>query len=170
MRTLKILTVTLPLALAGCNEFFGEDSDDFYTPPPPPPPPPAAAPVPVAPTPARVPSAPTRVVPAPAPSKPTASSTGDCGCPVKPEPAPSSTLSQPAAVNVVPVEADAAWFPSEGHLVYAGDLVMELKTSKHGVNPSHEEMVQYLQANMKRFPRMDVNAAQAEKILEELGL
>ena len=167
MRTSKILAVTLPLALAGCNEFFGDDSDDFYTPPPPPP---AAAPVPVAPAPAPISPAPAPVAPAPAPSKPASKDHEGCGCPVKPEPAPSSTLSQPTAVSAVPVEADAAWFPSEGHLVYAGDLVMELKTSKHGINPSHEEMVQYLQANMKRFPRMGVNAAQAEKILEELGL
>lgn len=170
MRTLKILTVTLPLSLVGCNEFFGEDSDDFYTPPPPPPP--TAAPAPVASAPAAVAPAPAPVAPAPTLSKSAPSASGDCSCPVKPEPAPSpsSTLSQPAAVSAVPVEADAAWFPSEGHLVYAGDLVMELKTSKHGINPSHEEMVQYLQANMKRFPRMGVNAAQAEKILEELGL
>jgi hypothetical protein len=47
---------------------------------------------------------------------------------------------------------------------------MELKRSKHGINPSHEETSRYLQANMKRFPNMGVTAAQAEKVLEELGL
>ena len=147
MRTSKILVVGLPLVLAGCHDFFGEDSDSFYTPPPPP----AAAPAPMA------------------AAKPTPPAHEGCGCPDKPTPVPSAAVTQPAAVTDVPSQ-DSAWFPSEGHLVYGGDLVMELKRSKHGINPSHEEMAQYLHTNMKRFPGMGVTAAQAEKILEELGL
>lgn len=147
MRISKVLVVALPLSLAGCNGFFGEDSDNFYAPSPPPV---AAAPVAAAP-------------------KSTPPAHEGCGCPDKLTPSPSTAMSQPAAVSCVPSE-DLAWFPSEGHLVYAGDLVMELKRSKHGINPSHEEMAQYLQANMKRFPNMSVTAAQSEKVLEELGL
>ena len=152
MRTSKILVVALPLVLAGCNEFFGDDSDSFYTPPPPP----AVA------SPSAATGAPS-VTP-----KPKASD--DCGCPQEPTATPSSVLPQSVAGHCMPTEMDPAWFPSEGHLVYAGDLVMELKRSKHGINPSHAEMAQYLQANMKRFPGMGVNAAQAEKVLEEMGL
>lgn len=143
MRTSKILVVGLPLVLAGCHDFFGEDSDSFYTPPP--------APV----------AAPTST--AGTASKPAVSD--NCGCP-KSTSMPSSALSQPSALSCTPVEAetDPAWFPSEGHLVRAGDQVMELKRSKHGINPTHEEMARHLVANM------GVTAAQAEKILEELGL
>ncbi len=152
MRISKVLAVALPLTLAGCNGFFGEDSDNFYAPPPPP----VVAP----------PSA-TTGAPSVAP-KPKASE--DCGCPQEPAAIPSSALPQSFTGHCTPMEMDPAWFPSEGHLVYAGDLVMELKRSKHGINPSHEEMAQYLQANMKRFPNMGVTAVQAEKVLEELGL
>ena len=137
MRTSKILAISFPLILAGCNDFDREDSGSFYTPPP--------------------------VV-----VSPTSSATGspaitpkseDCGCP---QPAmPSSAVSQP---NCMPEVADPAWFPSEGQLVRAGDQVMELKRTKNGVYPSHEEMARHLVVNMP------VTAAQAEKILEELGL
>jgi hypothetical protein len=64
----------------------------------------------------------------------------------------------------VEAAVDPEWFPSEGQLVRAGDQVMDLKRSKNGVYPSHEEMARHLVANM------GVTAAQAEKILEELGL
>lgn len=143
MHISKVLVVALPLALAGCHDFFGEDSDSFYTPPP---------------AQASTTTGPASVMP-----KPT--TFDDCGCP-KPIPMPSPTLSQPAVGGCTPVEAeaDSAWFPSEGLLVRAGDQVMELKRSKNGVYPSHEEMARHLVANM------GITAGQAEKILEELGL
>ncbi len=55
------------------------------------------------------------------------------------------------------------WHPLEGHLVRAGDLVMDLKR-KMGKDPSHREMLTHIQSNM------GLTAAQAEKVLEELGL
>lgn len=58
----------------------------------------------------------------------------------------------------------AEWEPSSGDVVRAGDFVMDLKRSKNGVHPTHEEMAHYLVVNM------GVTAAQAEKILEDLGL
>jgi hypothetical protein len=144
MRTSKMLAVILPLALAGCNEFFGEDSDSFYAPP--------SSPV----------AAPATGL---APHTPKPATSDDCGCP-KSTPIPSSALSHPTVAGCTPVEAavDPEWFPSEGQLVRAGDQVMDLKRSKNGVYPSHEEMARHLVANM------GVTAAQAEKILEELGL
>lgn len=146
MRTSKISIIALPLFLAGCHDFFGNDSDNFYAPPPP-----VAASAPVTST--------------PSPSKPTPTEREGCGCPDKSPAIPSSALPHPVAGSCLPsAEVDQAWFPSEGHLVRAGDLVMALKTSKHGINPSHEEMSRHLVANM------GVTAGQAEKILEELGL
>jgi hypothetical protein len=52
----------------------------------------------------------------------------------------------------------------EGHLVRAGDLVMELRRSKGGINPTHAEMATHIQT------RMDLTAHQAEMVLDELGL
>lgn len=65
---------------------------------------------------------------------------------------------------VIDPHQPAEWEPSNGHVVRAGALVMELRRSKDGVNPARDEMITYLLANM------DVTAVQAEKILEELGL
>lgn len=140
MHTSKILAMGFPLILAGCSDFFGEDSGSFYTPPPP-----LASPT----SPA---TGSTSITPNPTTSE-------GCGCP---QPAmPSSAVPQPACM---PEVDDPAWFPSEGQLVRAGDQVMDLKRSKNGVYPSHEEMARHLVVNMP------VTAAQAEKILEELGL
>ncbi len=74
------------------------------------------------------------------------------------QPAVPQAVIQP---SVVPVPE---WEPNSGHLVRAGELVMELKRSKGGISPTHTEMASHLHANM------GVTAAQAEKILEELGL
>jgi hypothetical protein len=75
--------------------------------------------------------------------------------PVVPQP-----VVQPEPVAVPAPE----WEPNSGHLVRAGEFIMELKRSKGGISPSHTEMAQHIQANM------GVSAGQAEKILEELGL
>ena len=138
MRTSKILAICFPLILAGCNDSFREDASSFYTPPP----------VVVSPT-------------SPATSSPSVVPKPEgCGCPHQPA-VPPSALPQP---DCIPEIADPAWFPSEGQLVRAGEQVMDLKRSKNGVYPSHEEMARHLVVNMP------VTAAQAEKILEELGL
>jgi hypothetical protein len=72
-----------------------------------------------------------------------------------------------APVTVSPSGAasqSAEWQPSDGQVVRAGELVMELKKNKGGANPSHAEMVAYLQS------RMNLTSFQAEKVLDELGL
>lgn len=55
------------------------------------------------------------------------------------------------------------WHPLEGHLVRAGDLVMDLKR-KLARDPSHTEMRNHIQSTM------GLSTLQAEKVLEELGL
>lgn len=71
-------------------------------------------------------------------------------------------ISQP--VVPPPVVAVPEWEPNSGHLVRAGDLVMALKRSNGGIDPTHAEMAQHLVVHMPVTP------VQAEKILEELGL
>lgn len=70
----------------------------------------------------------------------------------------------PTVPTAVPVPAAEEWQPSEGHLVRAGDLIMELKKNNGGINPSHKEMVTHIRTNM------GVSSEQAEAILGELGL
>lgn len=86
----------------------------------------------------------------------------DCCCPeagpAKPCPCP-PPCSKSEAQN---------WHPKEGHLVSAGDHIMDLKRQKGALRPSHAEMVAYLQTHMK--PPFVVNCHQAEVILQELGL
>ena len=74
---------------------------------------------------------------------------------------PVSSQPVPQPVPVVPVPE---WEPNSGHLVRAGELVMALKNSRGGENPTHAEMAEHIHANM------NVTVSQAEKILEELGL
>lgn len=64
----------------------------------------------------------------------------------------------------VGVSQPAEWQPLDGQVVRAGELVMELKRNKGGANPSHAEMVAYLQS------QMSLTSSQAEKVLDELGL
>lgn len=56
----------------------------------------------------------------------------------------------------------AEWEPLIIHIIRAGELVMELKRDKGGINPDQEEMVQCLTL------KMGITANQATKILEEL--
>lgn len=70
-------------------------------------------------------------------------------------------VQDPPVVVSQPVEE---WEPSSGDLVRSGEFVMDLKRSKNGVKPTHAEMANHLVVNM------GVTAAQAEKILEDLGL
>lgn len=60
-------------------------------------------------------------------------------------------------------EAVNDWEPNEGHLVRAGELVMDLKRDL-GRAPTVGEMQNYLQANM------GLSSSEANKVLEELGL
>lgn len=77
----------------------------------------------------------------------------------------SETLNtRPSVRPMSPVTQKGEWEPVSGHLVLAGDLLMELKRSKGGKTPSHKEMSYHLQSNM------ELSSYQAEKILDELGL
>jgi membrane protein involved in colicin uptake len=57
-----------------------------------------------------------------------------------------------------------AWEPNSGHLVRAGELVMELKRDNGGNTPSHGAMVDHIQSKMALSP------VQAELVLQELGI
>ena len=130
----KILAFMLPLLLAGCLDFVEDDT--FYTPPP------------------QAVSAPPVAVPAAVGVAPAHSAPADCCCDgaVKQQPCPQPDASAPD------------WHPSEGQLVRAGDLVMELQRSNNGVRPSHAAMATHLRTHM------GVSASQADGILEEMGL
>lgn len=136
----KVLVIMLPWILPGCSDFSDEDPGSFYAP------------------------APAVSVGAPASSPSPAAAPADCGCSGK------SVPSAPAAPSAAPPSAAAAtqpdpdWQPLEGHLVRAGDLVMELRRSKGGNNPTHAEMAAHIQT------RMSLTAHQAEMVLDELGL
>lgn len=100
--------------------------------------------------------------PAPAPTSPSAPA--GCGCPVeKPQQTPAAAVPPPAS-TALPSGPVPDWHPSEGHLVRAGDLVMELKNRNGGRNPSHTAMATHIQTHMGLTPH------QAEMVLEELGL
>jgi hypothetical protein len=71
-----------------------------------------------------------------------------------------------AVAQNLPVIASqpAEWEPLSGQIVRAGELIVELRQSKNGAYPTHEEMARQLVTGM------GVTNAQAEKILDELGL
>jgi hypothetical protein len=141
MRLSKIMLMTFPVMLAGCLN-SDDDSPTPYSH--------APAPVPV------------QVAPANPSANPPAPP-ADCGCPgAGGAPQPCSN----PAVCVNPPAQD--WHPTEGHLVKAGELVMELQRRNGGVKPSHAAMVAHLQANMQA--PFAVTAPQAERVLEEMGL
>jgi len=77
---------------------------------------------------------------------------------------PSSALPAPSSVGEPAVKPDPAWQPTEGHLVRAGDLLMELQRKHGGRRPPHGEMMSYLQE------KMHLTMNQAEIIIEELGV
>lgn len=146
----KILIVSIPVFLAGCLDVFEDDSSNFYTPP--------KVNVP-APTPAHV-----------GPRKPSGpgipSGTTGCGCSgseVQHQPGPSPIPCDALAPSSASVP-NADWRPLEGHLVRAGDLVMELQRGNGGVRPTHAAMSKHIQSNM------GLTAHQAELVLEEMGL
>ncbi|MGV8948707.1 MAG: hypothetical protein ACOH2E_04995 [Candidatus Paracaedibacter sp.] len=84
--------------------------------------------------------------------------------PVVSQPVISQPVVSSQPVVPPPVVAVPEWEPNSGHHVRAGELVMDLKRSKNGVSPTHDEMNHHLIA------KMGITATQAEKILEELGL
>ncbi|MBM3632277.1 MAG: hypothetical protein FJX03_01025 [Alphaproteobacteria bacterium] len=149
MRTSKILLVSLPLVLAGC---FDSDGDSIHYHPQP-------APVVVA-----TPSTKTPAVVKRSALKP--QKAPDCGCGHGPDTvSAASPCPNPAICPPIPVTASGEeWHPSEGLLVRAGDLVMELQAKNGGVRPSHAVMSVHIQKNM------GLTSPQAEAVLEELGL
>ena len=77
----------------------------------------------------------------------------------------SKTLhNRPSVRPMSPVTQKGEWHPLSGHLVLAGDLLMELKRRNGGITPTHKEMSHHLQSNM------ELTSSQSEKILDELGL
>lgn len=75
----------------------------------------------------------------------------------------SHAIAQPPSPPVANVVANT-WEPNSGHLVRAGELVMELKRGNGGNTPSHGAMASHIQSNMA------LTSAQAELVLQELGL
>ena len=142
----KVLVMMLPLILPGCSDFSDENPGSFYTPAPAPAPAPASG------------------VAAPAASPSPAAAPADCGCSGKSVPSTPATPSAASPSAAAATQPDPDWQPLEGHLVRAGDLVMELRRSKGGSNPTHAEMAAYIQT------RMALAAHQAEMVLDELGL
>ena len=149
MRISKILLVSLPLVLAGCFDSDG-DSVQYH-----PQPTPIAVATPSTNTPAVVKSA------ALTPQK-----VADCGCGHGPDMlSAASPRPNPAICPPIPVTAAGEeWHPSEGLLVRAGDLIMELQAKNGGVRPSHAVMSTHIQKNM------GLTLGQTEAVLEELGL
>ena len=164
MRYSKIMIASLPILLVGCLDVF-DDSEDFYTQPAP-----VAAPAPVqvaAPVPpvhgSTPPFGPGR------PFKPTHPKASDCGCSGEtPKPAVASTATPcpnpTECPNPSAQAVDPEWHPKEGHLVQAGELVMELQRQNGNVRPSHAAMATHIQS------KMGLTAPQAEAVLEEMGL
>lgn len=147
MRTSKILLVSLPLILSGC---FDSDGDSIHYHPQP-------APVTVAPPSAKTPVV-NRVVTTPKPSS-------DCGCSHGADTVSAASPRPNPACPPIPMTASGEeWHPSEGIIVRAGDLVMELQAKNGGVRPSHAVMSAHIQKNMA------LTSSQAEAVLEELGL
>ncbi|MBX9804750.1 MAG: hypothetical protein K2Y18_03225 [Alphaproteobacteria bacterium] len=198
MKISKILTVAIPFTLVGCD-LFNDDSDNFYPAQPAQPPAHGAqAPAPkAAPKPRRAPQraqAPTAyqpqdpqqlVTPQPAPARParfnpqyskpkpspeTPTFQSPRTTPSSPQgqptsgSAPSSPPLPPTLPAPHPSSPDPDWNPNEGHIVKAGELVMELKGENGGVVPKYGAMISHIQT------KMNLNAHQAEKVLEELGI
>lgn len=93
--------------------------------------------------------------PAPIPSS-SPSEPRDFSCPV--EPCLSEPSYTPPETAVIP-----EWRPSEGQLIRAGELVMELKNQQESI-PTHDAMIKHVQINM------GLTHQQAEMILAELDI
>jgi hypothetical protein len=155
MRYSKFVMVSLPVFLAGCSDFFGDDSDGFHT---------GSA---VNPAPVAAPVHPAPPAP-PAPGNPGARAQAqqpcptDCGCPGSDKPGPKPIPSSALPTSGAPT-TDTEWQPSEHQLVIAGDIIRELEHKNKGVKPSRTVMSSNIQSVLALTP------AQTDILLTELG-
>lgn len=157
MRNSRILIMSLPVFLAGCTDFFSDDSDSFHTgsstnpapvaapaaPPAPPPPPPAGG------------------LRRGQPQNPCAE---DCGCSGddKPGPKPIPSNSLPTNFGGSTTTEDE-WQPSEHQKVLAADLIRELEHKHKSEKLSRTVLVPHIQS------RLGLNSAQTNILLDEIG-